>query len=106
MRNKNRKKAVRLCNEFLTELDKAYSREDKAYLYIWSWVDVGGVYDILSNMIERNKYYNPRIDWERKIRETDEHIHCVRIDEKIKDDALRILTPFFEKWEEIKNCFE
>lgn len=105
MRIKNKKKAIKLCNEFLTELENSYCRSDEAYLYIWSWVDCS-VWDILYGLTDRNQYYNPRIDWASKINETDGYIHCSRINENIKQNALQILTPFFDRWEQIKNCFE
>lgn len=107
MKVKNKTKAIRLCNEFLTDLDSAYSKEDKAYLYIWSWVYIGGVNSILEALIKpRSNGYNQRVDWEERVRTTDGYIHCINIDESVKEDALRIITPFFSKWEEIKKCFE
>lgn len=86
MKVSNKAKAIKKANEYLELLRTMYSRDDKAYLYIYTWVDCA-TEEIISelNVNRRDGWWHPRTDWFKLMNDLDDAIRCNRISKDIKE---------------------
>lgn len=110
MRIKNKAKAIKKANEYIDLLRTRYSRNDVSYLYINTWVVNAIEFDLIENLQINRKdgWYHPKTEWDVIIKSIDDAVRCTRIDPKIKDNAMLILSnpDLMKIYDEIIKCFE
>lgn len=107
MKVANKQKAIRKGNEYLSALRELYDHDHKAFLYIYTWVDCD--MDMIIDRLQiKRSVYNPRIDWQMLITDLENHIYCRSIDQRVKDDALDVLSNpiLMDIYEEFRSCFK
>lgn len=110
MKVTNKQKAIKKSYEYLNLLKTLYNRNDKACLYIDTWVYNAIKYDLIENLQINNNdgYYHARIDWYGIIKDIKTAVLCERIDPNIKENALNILSnnELMKIFNELLNCFK
>lgn len=107
MKVANKQKAIRKGNEYLSVLRELYDHDHKAFLYIYTWVDCD-MFMIIDRLEIKRSVYNPRIDWQMLISDLEDHIYCRSIDQRIKKDALDVLSNpiLMSIYEDFRSCFK
>lgn len=109
MKVTNKQKAIKKANEYLNLLQTMYNRNDDAYLYINTWVYSAIKYDLLEKLECKNDgFYRPRVMWDVILKDIDDAINCRRIDARIKDNAISILSneKLMSIYKELCECFK
>lgn len=109
MKVTNKQKAIKKSYEYLNLLKTLYNRNDKAYLYIDTWVYNAIKYDLLENLERKNDgFYRPRVDWYTIIKDIKTAVLCEQIDPNIKENALNILSnnELMKIFNDLLTCFK
>ena len=109
MKVTNKQKAIKKSNEYLNLLQTLYNKNNESYLYIYTWVYNAIKYDLLENLERKNDgFYRPRVDWYAIIKDIKTAVLCERIDQRIKNDALSILSnnELMKIFNDLLTCFK